>query len=66
MSAWEFFSETRGKHGQKFLTWLCEQWQDEFKKYGSSLEAVLWLLDKPEQEAIDLMDEFCLEEINEF
>lgn len=66
MNAWQFFSETRSQYGQKFLTWLCEQWSLEFNKFGTSLEAVLWLLDKTEQEAIDLIDEFCLEQINEF
>jgi len=63
MTAWEFFSETRAKYGQKFLTWLCEQWSLEFQKFGTSLEAVLWLLDKPEQEAIDIIDKFCLEQM---
>ena len=63
MSAWQFFSETRGQYGQKFFIWLCEKWSLEYNKFGTSLEAVLWLLDKPEKEAIDLMDEFCLEQM---
>lgn len=55
MTAWEFFRETKACYGQVFITWV----------YQKNEEGIWWLLNRPEKEAIDIIDEFCLEQMGD-
>jgi len=55
MTAWEFFRETRARYGQVFINWLYEKNEKD----------IWWLLEKTEQEAINVIDQFCLEQMGD-
>lgn len=63
MSAWEFYRDTRGRYGERFSGWLYQEYVKETKKLNHCDSGIFWLLSKPEQEAIEIMDRFCLEQM---
>ena len=63
MTAWEFFRTYREKYKKngKFLGWLYQEFTKDKNRLGYSTDGVYWILEKPEQEAIEIMNRFVKE-----